>query len=329
MKVYTWVHEDKKKSIEQWKKHFGFLKDNGINAIFLGGDIDFLKEIAPLAKEIGLEVHAWFWTLNVNNDEFVQKEHPDWFNVSRLGQSSLTDPPYVDYYKCLCPSEPEVVEYITAKILKILEIESLSGIHLDYVRHPDQYLPVGLLKTYDLEDKYYPEFDFCYCDTCKNKFKDQTGKDIATEEKIEQDDDWFEFRLKSVIDLVNHISEKVHSRNKKITAAVFPTPDMASIMVRQDWARWNIDGVFPMLYNDFYNEDTVWIADSVREGIFDTGKQLPIYAGLYLPEMDITDFIESIEFSIDGGASGFSLFPSDKITKEHLDVINKIKSEYE
>ena len=327
MRIYTWVHEDRNKTEEQWKEHFSFLKDNGIDGIFLGGDYDFLDKISPTAKKTGLEVHAWFWTLNVNNDELVQKEHPDWFNVSRQGKSSLTDPPYVDYYKWLCPSKPEVADYITAKILKILKIDSISGIHLDYVRHPDQYLPIGLLKNYDLEDKYYPEFDFCYCDTCKQKFKEHSGKDIETYENIDKDDDWFEFRLKSVIDLVNNISEKVHKVNKKITAAVFPTPDMASIMVRQDWSRWNIDGAFPMLYNSFYNEDIVWIADRVRECIFDAGKKLPIYAGLYLPEMDITDLIEAIEFSIDGGASGFSLFPSDKITKEHTDIINKIKIE--
>ena len=329
MKFYTWVHEDKNKTEEQWKEHFSFLKEGGIDAIFFGGNHDFLKNISPLAKYLGLEVHAWFWTLNVNNDEFVQKEHPDWFNVSRLGQSSLTDPPYVDYYKWLCPSKPEVTDYITAKILKILEIESISGIHLDYVRYPDQYLPVGLLENYDLEDKYYPEFDFCYCNTCKQKFKEQTGKDIATDENIEQDDDWFEFRLKSVIDLVNKISEKVHSINKKITAAVFPTPDMASIMVRQNWSRWNIDAAFPMLYNSFYNEDTVWIAGCIKEGILDTDNKLPLYSGIYLPEMYITDFIEAIEFSVDARASGISLFPSDKITKEHFDIINKIKSSNE
>ncbi|MDA3885516.1 MAG: family 10 glycosylhydrolase [Candidatus Delongbacteria bacterium] len=325
MKFYTWVHEDKNKTEEQWKEHFKFLKEGGFDTVFLGGDFDFLQRVSPIAKKFGLEVQAWFWALNVNNDEIVQKEHPEWFNVSILGQSSLTDPPYVDYYKWLCPSKPEVRDYITEKIMKILEIDSISGIHLDYIRHPDQYLPVGLLKNYDLEDKYYPEFDFCYCDTCKNKFKEQTGIDISTKENIDQDDDWFEFRLKSVIDLVNHISENVHKIDKKITAAVFPTPDMASIMVRQDWSRWNIDGAFPMLYNQFYNEDSVWIADSVKECIEDSEDKFPVFAGIYIPELQMTEFNEAITYSINSGATGVSLFPSDKITKEHFDVINKIK----
>ncbi|MBN2788924.1 MAG: family 10 glycosylhydrolase [Candidatus Delongbacteria bacterium] len=326
MKIYTWVHEDKTKSKEQWKDHFSFLKEGGFDTVFLGGNIEFIKEIAPIAKEIGLEIQAWFWTLNVNNDELVQKEHPEWFNVSRLGQSSLTDPPYVDYYKWLCPSRPEVTEYITENILKILEIDSISGIHLDYVRHPDQYLPEGLLKNYDLEDIYYPEFDFCYCETCREKFLKETGIDIKSESHIEHDDDWFEFRLRSVIDLVNHISEKVREKNKKITAAVFPTPDMASIMVRQDWARWNIDGAFPMLYNKFYNEDTIWIGDSLEECIEDTNGEISISAGLYLPEMKLSDFADALKYSINSGVAGISLFPSDKITKEHLEVRKTINN---
>jgi hypothetical protein len=38
---------------------------------------------------------------------------------------------------------------------------------------------------------------------------------------------------------------------KKLTAAVFPYPEMADHMVRQRWDKWNIDEVYPMIYHNF------------------------------------------------------------------------------
>lgn len=40
----------------------------------------------------------------------------------------------------------------------------------------------------------------------------------------------------------------------KVTAAVFPTPEVARRNVRQDWVNWNLTGVFPMVYHGFYKE---------------------------------------------------------------------------
>ena len=56
MKFYTWIHEDKDKTKQQWKEHFNFLKESGFETIFLGGDFDFLQNSSPLAKETGLYI---------------------------------------------------------------------------------------------------------------------------------------------------------------------------------------------------------------------------------------------------------------------------------
>jgi hypothetical protein len=53
MEFYTWVHEDKNKSTDQWKEDFNSLKENGFEGIFLGGDIDFLKKTLDLKFKHG------------------------------------------------------------------------------------------------------------------------------------------------------------------------------------------------------------------------------------------------------------------------------------
>ena len=43
-----------------------------------------------------------------NGDAWVQENHPEWFTVSRNLESSLEHPPYVGYYKWVCPSRGPV-----------------------------------------------------------------------------------------------------------------------------------------------------------------------------------------------------------------------------
>lgn len=54
----------------------------------------------------------------------------------------------------------------------------MDGVHLDYVRMPDVILPVSLWKNYGIEQKEeLPEYDYCYCDVCRELFKAKTGQD--------------------------------------------------------------------------------------------------------------------------------------------------------
>ncbi|MCK4344362.1 MAG: hypothetical protein KAX05_03680 [Bacteroidales bacterium] len=66
---------------------------------------------------------------------------------------------------------------------------------------------------------------------------------------------WFQFRYDSVTNLVNQLSVITKERGKKLTAAVFPSPSIAKKLVRQEWTKWNLDAVFPMMYHNYYEED--------------------------------------------------------------------------
>ena len=64
---------------------------------------------------------------------------------------------------------------------------------------------------------------------------------------------WRQFRCDQITEVANMIAEVVHSYGKTMAASPFPTPKMASRMVRQDWGKWNLghrvpDGLPYLLY---------------------------------------------------------------------------------
>ena len=217
------------------------------------------------AREKGVKTNVWLWVLN-NNDQQIAQAYPNWFNRSRDGDSSLTHPPYVEYYKWLCPNKIEVQEYLLAKIDEICNIENLNGIHLDYIRYPDVILPEAIQPRYGLDQKSEEaQYDFCYCDTCRNLFRQISGKDPLNVQDPSRDEAWLEFRLQSVNNLVERIAELVNNRKKELSAAVFPHPEIAVKLVRQDWTSWSLDAVFPMIYYKFYKKDLKWISKIVND----------------------------------------------------------------
>jgi uncharacterized lipoprotein YddW (UPF0748 family) len=275
--------------------------------------------LADAAHAAGLEFHRWIWTLNRSGDAWVKEHHPEWFTVSRSGDSTLEKPPYVGYYKWLCPTRQPVREYLRGKVAEIAQQSGVDGVHLDYVRHSDVILPVGLWSKYDLiQDREYPEFDFCYCEACRAAFQEQTGKDPFGLSDPTQDLEWREFRWDSVTGLVRVLADAVHAKDKCVTAAVFPTPTLARQLVRQAWEQWPVDAVFPMLYHGFYEEPIEWIGAASREGVEALRPDTPLYSGLYLPSLPPVELGEAVRVARGAGAAGVSLFEMDGLSGDHL-----------
>lgn len=319
-KAWTWVHGGRERSPEQWRERFGRLRNAGVGAVLVsGGDIGMLS---AAARGEGLEFHRWIWTLNRNGDKTVQAEHPEWFTVSRNGESSLEKPPYVGYYKWLCPTRPEVRRYLSGVVDELAQDDAVDGVHLDYVRHCDVILPVALWEKYGLvQNEELAEFDFCYCDVCRETFRLETGEDPLALEEPTRHVAWREFRWRNVSETVGELASAVHARGKPITAAVFPTPTIARKLVRQAWETWPLDAFFPMLYNSFYEEGIDWIGTSVGEGVAALPASTPLYAGLFLPDLPPEDLARAITVARDAGASGVSFFEMDGLTDEHLGVV--------
>ncbi len=322
-KNWVWItNGNATRSTDDWKRTFAALRDSGVRAILpeiydarnayfasrrLPVKTDWLGTILPLARAEGLEVHAWMWAMPCLLPEIIEK-HPDWYNVNAQGESAVNKPAYVDYYKFLDPSRPEVREWVQGTVKELAGIPKLTGIHLDYIRHPDAILPRGLWKKYNLvQDKVYPPYDYGYTEYARNQFKKKYGVDPFEIKDADHQAKWMKFRLDMVVDLVNdYLVPAAHAKQKMITAAVFPGPTLAREMVRQDWGRFQLDAFLPMLYNVFYEEGPEWVKKETQEAVA-TVKN-PIYSGIFVGGMDDAAFTRTVEMALAGGASGVAIF---------------------
>ncbi len=302
---WIWTDGGKNLTADKQRHRFEQIKQAGVDAVLLS---TYNAEVLSHAKEQGLQTHAWIMTL-CRGDKQLLQNHADWYDVSRLGVSAATKPPYVGYYHFLCPSHEQVRDHLVRIVSGLADTPNLDGIHLDYIRYPDVILPVGLWKKYNLvQNTELPQFDFCYCEVCRNAFKKQTGEDPLKLPDPPANAAWRQYRYDSITRLVNLLAETVHAKRKMLTAAVFPTPSLAKKLVRQDWAKWDLDAVLPMTYNRFYNQPPAWIERAVREGVAALPSNRPLYAGLYLPDLRRAEFNHAVGFAMEGGAKGVSLF---------------------
>lgn len=320
VKNWMWERIKEKWSDEQYAAHFKKAHECGISGILFEG---YDERVYRLCKEAGLEAHYWLWTMNRRD---LLEKHPEWGAVSRSGKSTYDNPPYVDYYRFLCPTHPGVADTIAADYLRCANLKYVDGMQLDYVRFPDVVLPTSLWGNYGIDQSSeLPEYDFCYCDLCREEFKKLTGRDPLLEQYPAQDQSWLNFRLDAITKVVRKIHETLAADGKFLSAAVFPGPSMATKMVRQDWGNWPLPAYFPMIYNGFYNEGPEWIGRSVAESVKAVGGKALIYAGIMYPDLKKgDDFEKALDAAYGNGAAGVSFFdgPDDaglERLKKYLD----------
>lgn len=338
-KFWIWARPQADWSNDDWKAKLSQAREAGINALLLevyngnktfyqGGQLpmqeDLVSRIAPMCHELGMEFHAWMWTMPLTNADMVEK-HPDWYAVNGLGEPAHTDPAYVPYYKFMCPCHPEVQDYVAGNVASLARIPEVDGVHLDYVRLPDVILAKGLQPKYDIvQDKEYPQYDYSYSTYCREQFKEQTGIDPLTDlEDPAANEEWRQFRYDAVSNMVNNrLVPEARQQGKMITAAVFPNWES----VRQAWHTWDLDAFLPMLYHNFYERDLDFIQEHTRKALERMNTPKPIYSGLFIPEIDPEQLDAAIREGLDGGASGSSFFALGAIQDAHWKALKKVTS---
>lgn len=335
---WIWLRPKLEQSADYWKSTFARIKNAGFDAVLtqvyssnetlfdhpiLPVKERWLERILPLAHAAGLEIHAWMWTMPLNNPDFIEK-HPDWYSVNRNGDPAHTHPAYVNYYKFLCPCNEEVAEFVAGNVEALGKIEDLDGIHLDYVRQPDVILAEGLQPKYDIvQDKEYPQYDYPYSENCRKQFKAQHGIDpMDLGDAAPQHQAWRQFRYDAVSNIVNNYCVPMARKyNKTITAAVFPNWES----VRQEWHQWDLDAFLPMHYQGFYNENIPWIGEEVKKAktrLRTANNDKPVYSGLFLPHLEkVENLKKAIEVSKANGASGISFFAYGNFKDEYLGLL--------
>ena len=121
-----------------------------------------------------------------------------------------------------------MAQYLAQDYLQMARLPYVDGMHLDYIRYPDVILPVSLWKNYAIEQtKELAEYDFCYCEVCRAKFKELTGRDPLDVKFPQEDQSWINFRLDAITSVVKTISDSVRGNGYYLSSAVFPGPTMA------------------------------------------------------------------------------------------------------
>lgn len=328
-KFGTWITSNKKQSNEDYAAEFKRYKAGGIDEVLINthSDTEELERLVKIAAAEGLKVHAWLWAMNRPGDTVALK-HPEWYMVSREGKSCYDTRPYVNYYQWLCPTRTASRNHILSLVERMAKVEGIESVHLDYIRFPDIFLPIGLLPKYDLiQDTEMAEFDFCYCDVCIREFEKIHHKNPLESSNLAIDMEWKNFRLNAIRSVVNEAYEIVHKQNKKLTAAVFPYPEMADHMVRQRWDKWKIDEVFPMIYHGFYNEEIDWVGYATQQGVTDLEpKEVKLNTGVFIPALTSPEELkDAILYAKHNGAQGVTFFDGPVLTDAHLHAIKEAK----
>ncbi len=341
---YGWMGGPGQATDAELRQQFDDLKKKGLDGLMYsaGHDPEVYRRVGKIAKTSGLEFHAWIPTMVQGENP---KLKPEWYAVNGLGESAFEKPAYVSYYKFLCPSREGVYQFLEELYSGVAGIPEVDGVHLDYIRFPDVILARGLWEKYDLVmDREYPQYDYCYCDKCVTGFKSKTGMDITTVEDPSQVEEWKQYRYDLITSIVNRLTDAIHTKDKKITAAVFPGPhSVAKKLVRQEWDKWNLDAFYPMNYNDFYLEGTEWIGEMCKEGVTSINDRKPLYSGLFIcpdPESKTRqkdpenhglvpeELDAAIRESVENGAAGICLFTPGRMTEEGWEVFTRAIYKY-
>jgi uncharacterized lipoprotein YddW (UPF0748 family) len=338
LRNFVWMRPTLTRTAADWEREFGLMRASGIDGIIpeiyngrqtffesrrLPVRAPWLEGVIPIAAKAGLEVHGWMWCMPCSIDRVI-KEHPDWYNVNAKGESAWDKPAYVDYYKFLDPARPEVREFVRETVREVASIPGLTGVHLDYIRHPDAILPRGLWSKYGIvQDKVYPPYDYGYTEYSRQAFKAKTGIDPIELKDPEANQAWLQYRLDSVVGLVNdYLAPAARAGGKTISAAVFPGPSLARTMVRQDWGRFDLDAFFPMLYHTFYEAGPDFVGQYTAEAVRTVKR--PVYSGLFVGPLDASAFTTTVQTALSSGASGVSIFDAGAMNAERWALLAKL-----
>lgn len=176
-------------------------------------------------------------------------QNPDWFMVDRTGRRMDS----TRWYSFLNPAHPEVQRHLR-RLFKELAGFPLDGIHLDYIRYPDDF--------HEFAPALFPEADKAelkaHCDFSYDPFSlDQFGADPA-----EKHEAWNRFRREAVTELVRGLSESVRQVQPELvlSASIIARPDKRPETFQQG-VRWGreklLDWVVPMIYSTRGFEETL------------------------------------------------------------------------
>ncbi len=207
---------------------------------------DPLADVLAQARDHGLTVHAWFnvyltWYTDgwPNSDTHVLVKHPDWFATSIDGIDMGATDLGVDLRprgvegRYLSPSHPGVGRHLLAVANELLRRYPVNGLHLDYVRYPNEHYDYSPTATAAFEQSY------------RRNPREMDDADRSA---------WVAWRSDHVTQFVQRVKRLCRQIRPEIRVSAAVKPDILRAYRRygQDWVRWlnrrYVDFVVPMFY---------------------------------------------------------------------------------
>jgi uncharacterized lipoprotein YddW (UPF0748 family) len=211
-------------------------------------------------------VPAWWGTTPPSDPHQVWNAHKDWLWYDQNGKvQPLSDRFYVSLNPCL----PEVRRYIADVLRDLVARYDLDGLHLDYLRFPNDKAPAGA--DYPRDARTVKLF---------------RGETDTTPEKDKAK--WDAWRTEQVTNLLREIRRQVRQERPslELSAAVGPEPDQALHQHFQDARTWAHEKLVDALYPMSYAHDTAAFQRRVEtwRGI---AHDVPVVLGLRLDTGDV------------------------------------------
>ncbi|HEV3214311.1 MAG TPA: family 10 glycosylhydrolase [Vicinamibacterales bacterium] len=305
---------------------------------------DPLELVVAVAHHAGLGVHAWVNVDLVADADLPAAEthvvytHPEWLMVPRelsAGLSGLAprNPEYVAtlarYARAhsesveglyLSPIQPAAADYTVAVISDIAGRYAVDGIHLDYIRFPNE--------EFDFSANALAEFRadvLGRSDAAERREYERraAGRPLFYTQMFPQQ--WQEFRRDKVTALVARLRSAVKARRQGalLTAAVWPDSAEAASHRSQDWRAWLdaklLDAVCPMAYT----ADPAVFRSQIAAAKQAAGRQ-PVWAGIGAYRLSPSETLANIEAARRLGAQGVILFSYDNLkTGDYLSKVGR------
>ena len=295
-----------KSKIEPWAYEL-----SGENIAALGKDPgwDPLLEAIKSAKKRGTQIHAYMnvlpgWhgskkaPMGVNQ---LWNVHRDWFMVDKSGNIMRPE----DFYCFLNPALPEVKDYLVNIFTEVAKNYCVDGIHLDYIRYPEE------------------KGDYSYDKKTLALYKKETGLAPSSSKKM-----WNDWRSKQITDVVRRISHAVKTIRPeiKVSAALIGNYQDAEINHHQQGFEMMKDEIIDIAVPMLYMKNSITYSQNLQEWVKNKGNT-KLLSGVWINKGNEI-MLEQIKTAREKGADGISIFAYSELFKNHKETdLSKILRE--
>lgn len=290
----------------------GYLKSLNINTV-IGVPLD--EKLIDALHGQHIKVYA---EVGIFSGEEYWIKNPDSRPINSRGEPIAKQ----EWYCGLCPTQEWLRKEKLDTIRGIVKNFNVDGIWLDFIRYPCHWEVISPV----LEET-------CFCNTCIEKFKADTGISLPPDLKTVKDkaafilkshsQQWYTWRCEQITSFVKEVKKVLAEKNPKLELGLFAVPWMEGefnnaiiTIIAQDIKRLSsyVDVFSPMAYHKMCGKDINWITDISKYMQDKTAKKaVPI---LQATDVSKEVLAEAITKALSSNKAGLVVFDMNTIIND-------------